>query len=86
MSWTLALPWRESVSWGERDMAVAVYKATRAIRVGTGMAGGLEEVRTDHWRPQGNIPIEGPGAGPTRIARRSTSKKGLAFPAGLTAP
>ena len=81
MSWTLALPWRESVSWGERDMAVAVYKATRAIRVGTGMAGGLEEVR-----PQGNIPIEGPGAGPTRIARRSTSKKGLAFPAGLTAP
>lgn len=60
MSWTLALPWRESVSWGERDIEVAVYKATRAIRVGTGMAGGLEEVGTDHWRPQRNIPIEGP--------------------------
>lgn len=60
MSWTLALPWRESVSWGERDAEAAVYKTTGVIGVGTGTARGLEEVGTDCWRPQGNVPIEGP--------------------------
>ena len=62
MSWTLALPWRESVSWGERDTEAAVYKTTGVIGVGTGTARGLEEVGlgTDRWRPQGNVPIEGP--------------------------
>ena len=50
------------MSWGERDTEAAVYKTTGVIGVGTGTARGLEEVGlgTDRWRPQGNVPIEGP--------------------------